>query len=172
MIQFKLKRIKGNNSATYGVLSVPELNFKCLTLELKDPSEMRFKQNCAIPLGVYQLVRGYDQMCAMYPVFRYRIPGYVRKPSLTLEQSDINHIECGNIALGTAMIDDFTIKQTFEFQKAFRDLMTRATISQEIMSIVVYKSKNYVHEDVTYREVIDQNYNFIEDEKSTQLDND
>lgn len=172
MIQFKLKRIKGNKSVTHGILSIPELNFKCRTLELKDPAALRFMQNCAIPLGSYQLVRGYDQRCAMYPVFRYRVHGFVKKPSFTIEQSDVSHLECGNIALGTALIDDFTIKQTFEFQEAFRELMTRATASQDIMSLVIYKSILYEYEDISYQEVIRESYNFIEDEKQAELDND
>lgn len=173
MIEFKLKRLKGNRSVTCGRLSIPALNFECLTLELKDSAGMMFKQNCCIPLGAYQLVSGFDQRSAMYPVLKRRIPGYVKKPSLNIYDNDYLHLTTGDIALGVAMLDDFTLKQTDAFRDAFTELMRRAMLKGEIMTLVVYKSPHYKFEDKTFETRYAEHNNFVENEQEqTELDND
>ncbi|MBO6029917.1 MAG: hypothetical protein J6T44_05300 [Prevotella sp.] len=164
MIEFNLKRIKGNRSVTHGRLSIPRFNFACHTLELADGNDLMFKQNCCINTGTYQLVAGFDQKEPLYPVFRYKPVGFAKKPSFNLEVNDYLHLVTGDIALGVAVDSEWAVRQTIEFADKFRELCREIALQREIMVLTVYKSRHYEFEDRCYEDeihVIDE-MNFFE----------
>lgn len=167
MITFNLKRIRGNNSVIHGKLTIPQANFSCHTLELKDGSELQYKNNCCINVGNYQLKRGFDQMSANYPVFRYIPDGLYQRPRFMLTNGDYRKMSIGDIALGTKIIDNFSIDQPFDFVEKVKDAFEIITTSGEIMVLQVYKSRNYIFDDISFEQTLAgiEGMNFYEEEE-------
>lgn len=150
MIEFNLKRIKGNRSVTYGRLSIPAIKFNCYTLELQDSEEMSLKLNCNLPTGTYQLVSGFANMSPMFPIFRYHVNGFAKKPVLALSGGCYRELQSGDIALGSSMLDQWSISQPFDFVNQVKDAFRLLCAERDIMALTIWKSRNYVFEDTSY----------------------
>lgn len=179
MIELKLKRIKGNNSVQHGRLVIPQLNFKCVTLELAPSNDSIYKHNCAIPLGTYQLVAGFAQLEPYYPIFKKKPVGFAKRPELMCNVSDYMHLPTGCIALGTKQTGTYSIEVSRKLEDTFKNLMREALISKEICVLEVYKSEHYTFDECSYETDMKElsEYNFIEEdepndsEEQIELDN-
>ena len=180
MIELKLKRIKGNNSVQHGRLIIPQLNFKCVTMELAPSNDSMYKHNCAIPLGTYQLVAGFAQLSPYYPIFKKKPIGFAKRPELMCEVSDYLHLPTGCIALGTKQTGTYSIEVSKLLEDTFKELMRNAFISKEIVVLEVYQSEHYEFNECSYETDMKEmtEYNFIEDdepndtEEQIELDHD
>lgn len=161
MVQINLKRKFGNNSCTHGILTIPAYNFRCLTLELRDGNSMTYKQDCRISEGTYILVQGFAQGWPSFPVFKRKPRGFAKKPEFNLSADKYTKLPTGDIALGTEILDDFSIQQSDDLATAFKTIFRDAFIRKEIVVLYVYKGRNYWHEDVTYYQNLEKNYDFI-----------
>lgn len=150
MIEFNLKRIKGNRSVTYGRLSVPAINFNCYTLELQDCEQMGFKHNCCLPLGTYQLKSGFANMSPMFPIFRYHVKGFSKNPVIMLTGGNYRELQMGDIALGTSLVDQWTLSQPFDFVEKVKEAFRMVCAERDIMALTIWKSKNYAFEDTSF----------------------
>ena len=161
MIQINLKRKYENNSCTHGILTIPANGFKCLTLELRNGDGMTYKMDCRIPEGAYILVRGFAQGWPSFPIFKRKPIGFVKKPEFNLTDGSYSSLPAGDIALGTEKLDHFSIRQSDELAAAFKEIFRDVFLRKETVVFCVYKSTIYRHEDVSYNQHLDRNYNFI-----------
>lgn len=144
MIEVNLKRNKGNRSCTFGILQIPQFEFKCQTIELADGKDFYYKQNCRLDEGNYVLEKGFANMSAFFPVFKRKPKGFAGKPSFCFLDLDYMHLKTGDIGLGIRQIDNFSIQSSAELEKAFKDLFQNIFINyREILVLNIYKSKNY-----------------------------
>lgn len=175
MIEFALKRFEDNGYVTFGKLLIPRFNFSCLTIELTDGSELQFKQNCCINTGSYPLKSGFDQRCALYPIFKRKPVGFSKKPSFNLEVLDYRHLPTGDIGLGTARASDFALTSNYELKEKFPEICREVFRSREIVVLSVYRSKKFRKTSVELTETIG-NFDFIEedfdDDEPTELEHD
>lgn len=180
MIELKLKRTKGNNSVQHGILNIPQLNFKCVTMELAPSNDAMYKHNCAIPLGTYQLVAGFAQLSPYYPIFKKKPVGFAKRPEFMCNVSDYMHLPTGCIALGTKQTGAYSIAVSTELDMTFKELMRNAFISKEIVVLEVYQSGHYTFDDCSYETDMKEisEYNFMEEdepndtEEQIELDHD
>ena len=174
MVQINLKRKYANNSCTHGILTIPAYGFKCLALELADGDSLTCKLDCRISEGSYILVRGYAQGWPSFPVFKKKPQGFPRKPEFNLMVGNYISLPSGNIALGTEMLDNFSIRQSDKLATAFKDIFRDVFFKKEIAVLCVYKSKNYITEDVGFFQTLEKMYDFINDDDydEDELEND
>lgn len=173
MVQVNLKRKYENNSCTHGILTIPAYNFKCLTLELRDGDDMMYKQDCRISEGMYPLVQGYAQGWPMFPIFKKKPKGFAKKPEFNLSAGSYMKLPAGDIALGMEKLDNFSIRQSDELATAFKEIFQDAFIRKEVVVLCVYKSVNYVTEDVDFFQTLEKIYDFIkDDDDENELEND
>ena len=161
MIQIYLKRKYANNSSTHGILTIPAYNFKCLTLELRNGNNLTCKLNCRISEGSYILVRGFAQGWPSFPVFKKKPLGFPMKPEFNLSAGNYMNLPAGDIALGTEIVDKFSIRQSDELATVFKEIFRDAFARKETVVLSVYKSTSYKHEDITYSPFQDKVFNFI-----------
>ncbi len=161
-----LKRKYENNSCTHGILTIPAYGFKCLTLELGDGDSLTFKLDCRISEGNYMLVRGYAQNWPSFPVFKRRQQGFPKKPEFNLSVGNCINLPSGDIALGTEMLDNFSIRQSEKLATAFKEIFQDVFARREAVVLCVYKSMMFRHENVTYNQFQDKFYNFIKNDES------
>ena len=175
MIEFALKRFEDNGCVTFGKLLIPRFNFSCLTIELTDGTDLQFKQNCCINRGTYELKGGFDQKCALYPIFKRRPIGFSKKPSFNLEVQDYRNLPTGDIGLGTARASDLALNTNFELKEKFPEICREVFTSKEIVVLTVYNSKKFRKTTVEVSNVIG-NFDFIEedfdDDEPTELEHD
>ena len=175
MIEFALKRYEDNGYVTFGKLMIPRFNFSCLTIELTDGSDLLYKQNCCINTGSYQLKSGFDQKCAMYPVFRRKPLGFSKKPSFNLEVLDYRNLPTGDIGLGTARASDLALSTNFELKEKFPEICREVFKAREIVILSVWHSKKFKKTTVEVSSV-SGNFDFIEedfgDDEPTELEHD
>ena len=161
MIEFALKRFEDNGCVTFGKLLIPRFNFSCLTIELTD--------------GTYELKGGFDQKCALYPIFKRRPIGFSKKPSFNLEVQDYRNLPTGDIGLGTARASDLALNTNFELKETFPEICRQVFTSKEIVVLTVYNSKKFKKTTVEVSNVIG-NFDFIEedfdDDEPTELEHD
>lgn len=174
MVQVNLKRKYGNMSCTHGILTIPAYNFKCHTLELCDGDDRVYKYDCRISEGLYPLMQGYSQGCPMFPVFKKKPKGFPKKPQFNLSADCYMELPVGDIALGTEMLDNFSIRQSDELATAFKDIFQDAFYRKEIVVLCVYRSNNYITEDIGYFHALEKMYDFInnDDYDRDELEND
>ena len=169
-----LKRKYENNSCTHGILTIPAYHFRCVTLELRDGDELTYKHDCRIPEGSYTLVRGFAQRWPSFPVFKKKLKGFAQKPEFHLSASTYMELPTGNIALGTAKLDNFSIQQSDDLATAFKEIFLDAFIRKQIVTLCVFKSNSYRYEDVTYHKHLEMAYDFLnndDDEDDDELEN-
>lgn len=172
MIQINLKRKYENNSCTHGILTIPAYNFRCLTLELCDGDNLSYKHDCRIPEGTYTLVRGFAQGWPSFPVFKKKLKGFAKRPEFNLSAGTYMELPTGNIALGTKILDDFSILQSDDLATAFKEIFRDAFTRKEIVALCVYKSNSYRYEDVSYHQHLEKVYDFLnKDEDEDELEN-
>ena len=167
MVQMNLKRKYENNSCTHGILTIPAYNFKCLTLELRDGINLSCKLDCRISEGNYMLVRGFAQGWPSFPVFKKKPQGFAKKPEFNLSADNYTNLPAGDIALGTEMLDPFSIRSSNELATVFKEIFQDAFVRKETVVLCVYKGQSYKYEDVTYSHFQNKVYNFVKDDKST-----
>lgn len=101
MYKLFLKRTKGNSLVTHGILSIPQYDFRCHTLELKEVSpEATFRAGTALNLGLYRLkycVYGGD---LWWPQLYKKAKGYGKKNLFQARLIDEAHLPSGDIAIG------------------------------------------------------------------------
>jgi hypothetical protein len=165
MVQINLKRKYENNSCTHGILTIPAYGFKCLTLELRNGDNRAYKLDCRISEGSYILVRGYAQGWPSFPVFWKKPQGFAKKPEFNLSADRYMNLPTGDIALGTEMLDSFSIRPSDELATAFKDIFQDVFARKETVVLCVYKSMTFRHEDVTYNQFQDKVYNFIKNDE-------
>ena len=165
MVQINLKRKYANNSCTHGILTIPAYGFKCLALELADGDSLTCKLDCRISEGSYILVRGYAQGWPSFPVFKKKPQGFPRKPEFNLMVGNYISLPSGNIALGTEMLDNFSIRQSDKLATAFKDIFQEVFLRKETVVLCVYKSTKYRYENVSYSLHQDKAYNFIKNDE-------
>ena len=117
-----LKRKYENNSCTHGILTIPAYGFKCLTLELRDGDNLKCMLDCRIAEGNYILVRGYAQGWPSFPVFKKKPHGFAKRPVFNLSADCYMNLPTGDIALGTEMLDSFSIRPSDELATAFKEI--------------------------------------------------
>ena len=156
-----LKRKYENNSCTHGILTIPAYGFKCLTLELRNGDDRTYKLDCRISDGNYILVRGYAQGWPSFPIFKRKPVGFAKKPEFNLTVGNYISLPSGDIALGTEMLDKYSIQQSNELATAFKEIFREVFLRKETVVLCVYKSMIYKYEDVTYSLHQDKTYNFI-----------
>ena len=166
MVQINLKRKYENNSCTHGILTIPAYGFKCLTLELRDGNSMTFKLDCRISEGAYPLVRGFAQGWPSFPVFKKKPQGFVKKPVFNLSVGNYINLPSGDIAHGTEMLDNFSIRQSDKLATAFKEIFQEVFLNKETVILCVYKSMVFKHENVTYSHYQNRDYNFIMSDES------
>lgn len=164
MIQMNLKRKYENNSCTHGILTIPAYQFKCLTLELCNGNKMRCKQDCRINEGSYLLERGYAQGWPSFPVFKKKPSGFVRRPEFNLSADNYMNLPTGDIALGTEMLDGFSIRHSDELAEVFKAIFQDAFCKKETVVLCVYQSAAFRYEDVTYSQLQGKIFHFIKDD--------
>lgn len=165
MVQINLKRKYENNSCTHGILTIPAYGFKCLTLELRNGDNRAYKLDCRISEGSYILVRGYAQGWPSFPVFWKKPQGFAKKPEFNLMVGNYINLPSGNIALGTEMLDNFSIRQSDKLATAFKDIFQEVFLRKETVVLCVYKSTKYRYENVSYSLHQDKAYNFIKNDE-------
>ena len=166
MIKVNLKRKYENNSCTHGILTIPAYNFKCLTLELRDGDNLKCMLDCRIAEGNYILVRGYAQGWPSFPVFKKKPHGFAKRPVFNLSADCYMNLPTGDIALGTEMLDSFSIRPSDELATAFKEIFHEVFLKRETVVLCVYKASTFRHEDVSYNQRLDKVYNFIKSDKS------
>ena len=164
-----LKRKYENNSCTHGILTIPAYNFRCVTLELRDCNGLTYKHDCRIPEGSYSLVRGYAQFYPSFPVFKKKLKGFAKKPEFNLSAGTYMELLTGNIALGTAKLDNFSIQQSVELATAFKEIFRDVFMRNELVVLCVFKSNSYRYENVSYRQHLENSYDFL---KNNDIDED
>lgn len=181
MITIHVKRKMGNNSCVHGILSIPQYDFKCMTLELKASDNLNFKMDCALPLGQYEMKRGYSQGYPFFPILKRKPNGFPVKPKFNMKECKYNELPTGDIALGTAPDGDFAIRHSEALERAFADLWEDIFVKHPdpIIVLNIYKSKNYVHTEMSYEDVLKDEANrvFLEDiaddeDEFVELEND
>jgi len=166
MIQINLKRKYENNSCTHGILTIPAYGFRCLTLELRDGNDLTCKQDCRISEGSYPLVKGFAQGWPSFPVFKKKPAGFAKKPEFNLSVGNYINLPSGDIALGTEILDPFSIRQSDKLAVAFKEIFQEVFLKKETVVLCVYKSMAFRHEDVTYSRYQNWDYNFIMNDDS------
>jgi len=166
MLQINLKRKYENNSCTHGILTIPAYGFKCLTLELADGDNLTCKLDCRISDGAYPLVKGFAQGWPSFPVFKKKLQGFPKKPEFNLSAGNYISLPTGDIALGTEMLDHFSIRQSDELATAFKEIFQEVFLRKETVILCVYKSMVFKHENVTYSQYQNRDYNFIMNDES------
>lgn len=161
-----LKRKYGNNSCTHGILTIPAYGFRCLTLELRDGNNLTCKLDCRISEGSYVLMRGYAQGWPSFPVFKKKPLGFAKKPEFNLTADCYMNLPTGDIALGTEMIDNFTISQSEELATAFKEIFQEVFLKKETVVLCVYKAPTFRHENVSYSQYQDKVFDFIKNDES------
>ena len=156
-----LKRKYENNSCTHGILTIPAYHFRCVTLELRNGDNLTYKHDCRIPEGSYILVRGYAQFCPSFPVFKKKLKGFAKKPEFDLSANTYMTLRTGNIALGTAKLNDFSIQQSDDLATAFKEIFRDAFIRKQIVTLCIFKSNSYRHENVSYHQHLEKSYDFL-----------
>ena len=175
MIEFALKRYEDNGYVTFGKLLIPRINFSCLTIELTDGTDLRFKQNCCINTGSYPLKSGFFQKYAMYPVFRKKPVGFAKKPSFNLDILDYRNLATGDIGLGTARASDYALSTNFELKEKFPEICREVFTSKELVVLSVYKSRKFrkttveKHDETGVFDFIEEDF---EDDEPTELEHD
>ena len=166
MIQMNLKRKYENNSCTHGILTIPAYQFKCLTLELCNGNKMMCKQDCRINEGSYLLERGYAQGWPSFPVFKKKPSGFVRRPEFNLSADNYMNLPTGDIALGTEMLNKFSIRPSDELATAFKEIFQEVFLKKETVVLCVYKATTFRHEDISYSQCQGKTFNFIKNIES------
>ena len=166
IIKINFKRIEDNLSVTFGILSIPQFNFKCMTLELADGRGRVFMHNCRIPEGIYDLVPGFAMSHSMFPVFKKKINGFAKKPNFNIKEYKYTDLPTGDIALGTSKNGDFAITPSQEVNDVFCGIMREAFVQKEKVVLAVYKKQTFTHTEYSYKNfVTDYNNNtFVEDD--------
>jgi len=172
MIEVNLKRIKGNRSCTLGILQIPQFEFRCQTLELADGSDFYVKQNCRLDEGSYVLVKGFENMCAFFPVFKKKPKHFACRPKFIFEDLNYMGLSTGDIGLGVKAIDEFSIQGSAELEHKFKELFTHIfTKFNETVVLTIYKSKAYEDTDGDYFETQKaiEDMNFLQDEENLEM---
>ena len=168
MIQLNLKRKIGNESVVFGVLSIPEYNFKCVTMELADKGDLLYKFNCALPYGVYELKPGYCNGDPMFPILKKKPVGFSVRPKFNLGVSRYDHLPTGDIALGTAHDGEFAVRISRELNETFVRIFKEVFLENpnEIVVLNIFRSKNFVYNEISYEEMLEREANkvFLEEE--------
>ena len=170
MVQINLKRKYENNSCTHGILTIPAYGFKCLTLELRNGDDLDFKLDCRISEGSYILERGYAQDWPSFPVFKKKPLGFAMRPVFNLSADKYMNLPTGDIALGTEMLDKFSIRPSDELATAFKEIFQDAFARKETVVLCVYKSTSYKHEDISYSPFQNKVFNFINSNKPLKIE--
>ena len=166
MIQVNLKRKYENNSCTHGILTIPAYGFKCLTLELRNGDDRKIKLDCRIAEGNYILVRGFAQDWPSFPVFKKKPHGYAKRPVFNLSADNYMNLPTGDIALGTEMLNKFSIRPSDELATAFKEIFQEVFLKKEIVVLCVYKATTFRHEDISYSQCQGKTFNFIKNIES------
>lgn len=166
MIQVNLKRKYENNSCTHGILTIPAYNFKCLTLELSNGDNLMCKLDCRISDGTYPLVKGFAQGWPSFPIFKRKPIGFAKKPEFNLTVGNYSNLPTGDIALGTEMLGNFSIRQSDKLATAFKEIFQEVFFRKETVVLCIYKSLVFKHENVTYNQYQNRDYNFIMNDES------
>lgn len=166
MVQINLKRKYANNSCTHGILTIPAYGFKCLALELRNGDDLTCKLDCRISEGNYMLMRGFAQGWPSFPVFKRKPQGFAKKPEFNLTVGNYVNLPSGDIALGTEIVDNFSIRQSDKLAAAFKEIFQEVFLRKETVVLCVYKSTTYRYENITYNQYQDKAYNFIKDDES------
>lgn len=161
-----LKRKYGNNSCTHGILTIPAYGFRCLTLELRDGNNLTCKLDCRISEGSYVLMRGYAQGWPSFPVFKKKPLGFAKKPEFNLTIGKYINMTSGDIALGTKMLDNFTISQSDELATTFKEIFQEVFFREETVVLCIYKALSYRYENITYSQYQDKVFDFIKNDES------
>lgn len=182
MITLQLKRKIGNHSVVFGVLTIPEFKFKCITMELADKGTLMFKSNCCIPYGTYAMKFGFVAGQPFMPIFKRKPLGFAVRPKFNLHVGRYDHLPTGDIALGSAQDGDFAIRRSQDLNEAFVEIFKQAALKDwnAIMVLNVVRSRNFVFNDTSYEQMLEAESHkyFLEDdiddeqEESTELGDD
>ncbi len=172
MIKVNLKRIEDNLCVTFGILSIPQFNFKCMTLELAEGKGKVFMHNCRIPEGVYQLVPGFAMNHSMFPVFRYKINGFPKKPSFNIVECKYTDLPTGDIALGVGKANEFAIQPSKDVNDTFCNIMREVFVERENVVLAVFKKKAFTHTEYSYKDYVSdfKNNCFVDDDDDEEYD--
>ena len=110
----------------------------------------------------------------MFPVLKKKPKGFAKKPGFNLSADCYMELPTGDIALGTERLDNFSSRQSDELAIAFKDIFRDVFFKKEIAVLCVYKSKNYITEDVGFFQTLEKMYDFINDDDydEDELEND
>lgn len=153
MIEIQVKRKYGNRSITKGVLTIPQFDFTCNTLELADSKDLMYMQNCRLPEGIYQMVRGFASLSPTFPVLRKKPRGFSKKPEFCFTGLHYLNLWTGFIGLGIDNTGDlFSISESKEVEKTFKVIFREVFNERrkEIVALNLWKSRNYIYDDVSY----------------------
>ena len=173
MIEIRLKRKGENKSVTYGELRIPKVGFGCRTLELRDGSNLKFKQSCRIPEGTYIMVLKMNKFGYVCPQFKYKVKGFSIRPELDFENNHYNNLPSGHIAIGSDYPDAYSITLSTEVFRALSDACREiwGHFSGETIVLNVYKVVNYTITDEDYQdELMNRTFNFLDDEDDAEAE--
>lgn len=183
MIQINLKRKQGNNSVTFGILSIPQFGFKCVTMELLPcHPAVKYKHNCGLPAAVYTMKCGFSQGEPMFPLLVKKPHGFAVRPKFNLEADSYNNLPTGDICLGKAINGNFGVVHSNELTEAFCDIFRHVfgDNKNEIVVLNIVTSAHYKKSDICFIDEVmsDAHRSFIEEEEfddeeeQTELEND
>jgi hypothetical protein len=106
-------------------------------------------------------------------VFKKKLKGFAKRPEFDLSANTYMKLPTGNIALGTARLDNFSIQQSDDLATAFKEIFRDVFIRKQIVTLCIFKSNSYRYEDVTYHQHEEMSYDFLknDDEDEDELEN-
>ncbi len=165
MLELKLKRLKGNKSVTHGVLTIPQYDFRCRTLELADGSDMLYKNGCCVDKGTYVLRQTVAENSYFMPIFKKKPKGFAKNPQIVFAGLNYLHLATGNIGLGVDPQEDFSIGESTVLKEKALEIFSNCFRNREMMVLNIEVSKNFQYSDLGYYDVqkkCEEDLDFIE----------
>lgn len=167
-LTLKLTRKRANDSATYGVLEIDSVGFKCHTMELPECDYYKPRgamyYGCCLPVGSYECMTEYNVRTGTWPRFK-KVRGYPY-PRFDSQALSISDLTAGGIILFNESETDFSVKDNLQvlrgFSLALTEAFVMAGIKQRGCNIVleIVQADDFEKESKSFNEP-SKNFNFL-----------
>ena len=168
MIDIKIKRVKGNEFVTFGILYIPQFDFRCHTMELREPSDKaRAFFSCSLPLGQYPLMQCFKNGLYGWPQLKKRMKGFVHRSIFDAWNTEYTTLSTGDIAIGLPK-NNISLKPSEELRKTFNNIMIEIFNNSKYVNLEIFKTNRFEYERIGDNSVkfIAERTDWLDDEEN------
>jgi hypothetical protein len=143
MFEIKLKRTKGNKFVTHGILYIPQYDFRCHTLELKEcPPVALSRIGSALDLGYYRLRGVLYEGEFGWPQLLRKVKGYHKKNQFEARLISRRTLPAGDIAIGMPH-DFYSLEFNQELLNVFHTVMKEVFERNADVFLNIFKTNKF-----------------------------